>query len=1067
MGKYHAHGCIMADTKIKLLSGEIKTIEELFNSEQKEFEILCVNEDGEVCASKMNHVRIGTYANEIYHIHLSDDSIISVTNNHPFLLNSLQWKRADELNVNDELFVSSWFEGNDNKYHAEIKQPYAHKKPVHRIVAECKYDYIKPKYHIHHIDHNVNNNSFDNLCKLSNSEHGKAHGKRPESLAAYDRGRERMIHGDLKEQNKVKNHFIICQYNKNQTLYKAMKIIRELKELNMELSVENYNKLRSDKNHYNYPYIDRLIKKGKIKKFEDLIEMVNNNVSFIKFDKNEVYKNINYIDTKIKKVTKRKKKKFIKFKKIYIINIEIEKVNNVPMYDFTVDKYENALFIVDKEKHNDNITRYNMICLHNSVYGTMVNLSQDWNMRYPLLNFHGNNGSIDGDTAAANRYTECKLHKNAMELLNGLDEDGVDFHPNYSETLLEPEVLPGLLPNLLLNGAYGIAVGYTTKIPSHNISEVIDGIIYVIKNPKSELKDIMKYIKGPDFPLGGCLINNNIEKLYTEGQASLTFKAKYFIENNHENNNVQIVFNELPPDVNKPKLVEKIYNLCIDKKVIPRVVDVRDESNGEDGIRIVIELHKTAILDVVLNELFNKTDLKQSVSYIMRCIDNQTPILLSLKEYINKYIEFHKEVYIRRYNSILNKTNKKLHIQEGYKKILVNLNKAIDIIRNSDDDKMAKNELIKEFNLSEEQADVILDMQLRRITKLGNKNIDDIIKDLNEKINEYNNILNNKDALNEVFINDLKELKKHIGDKRRTEIIEENDEIKNNVIEKDLIIALTNKNNIKHYEEDTFNDLIKKGYKEKSEIFLKTFKMDISNNLLLILNNGNYITLSFNDILGDINTLIEKQKIIDIIPCTEDNLNKIVLIMTKNGMIKKCYLNKFKTKKKLFNLIELDEDDEILKVKLINDEDNIITVASSNGLIHRFFVQSFKDTNPGGKGLGSMSLKDNVISDFEISNKNDDEDNKLIIYSKNNDNYSIKKLNLNEFLVKGRIAKGTKAINFTEKNPGEIYKIKISKDNFYIINNKGIQKEIQLNKIKESNKNSIGEKINYDILFIQ
>ena len=703
---------------------------------------------------------------------------------------------------------------------------------------------------------------------------------------------------------------------------------------------------------------------------------------------------------------------------------------------------------------------------HGSSYGTLCNMSQTWNFRYPLMDFHGNNGSMDGDEPAAERYTESKLHKNAMELLNGIEEDSVDFVPNYSETLMEPTVLPGLLPNLLINGSYGIAVGYTTKFPSHNLNEIIDGIIQVIKKPDSTLKDIMKYIKGPDFPLGACLINNeNIEKLYTDGQASLTFKAKYFIENNNENNNIQIVINELPPDVNKNKLVEKLYNLCIEKKSIPRVVDIRDESNGENGIRIVIELHKTAILDVVLNELFNKTELKQSVSYIMRCIDNKTPKLLSLKELIEKYIEFHKEVYVRKFNTLLNKTQKKLHIQEGFNKILTNINKTIDIIKNADDDKMAKEELIKEFKLSEEQADVILDMQLRRITKLGNKNINEIIGELNDKINYYNEILSNDDKLNNLFINELNDLKKKLGDERRTEIInEEHLNIEQN-IDKELVIALTNKNNIKQYEFETFDELIKKGYKEKSEIFLQHLKININDNLLLILNNGNYICIGFNDLLGDINTLIEKQTINKIIPLNEENLSKVLVIMTSKGLVKKCYINKFKTKKKIFNLIELDNDDKIIKTELIDENDNnIITVASSNGLIHRFYLKSFKETTPGGKGLSSMSLQDNTISDYYISNLNNDENNYLILYAKNEEQFLIKKLKLNEFFVKGRIAKGTKAINFTEKNPGKIYKIIISNDNFNIINNKGIIKNIKLSEIKENNKNTKGEKINYDIL---
>jgi DNA gyrase subunit A len=656
-----------------------------------------------------------------------------------------------------------------------------------------------------------------------------------------------------------------------------------------------------------------------------------------------------------------------------------------------------------------------------------------------------------------------------MELLSGLEEKCVPFHPNFSETTEEPEVLPGLLPNLLVNGSYGIAVGYTTNFPSHNLSEVIDGIIKVIQNPDATLKDIMKYIKAPDFPLGSLLVDDgNIEKLYTEGKASLTFLSKYTIEENSENKNPQIIFHEIPPTVNKPKLVEKIYEVCIDKKQVPRVVDIRDESNGEAGIRIVVELHKTAIVDIVLSELFKRTDLKKSNSYILRCIDDKIPKVLSLKEIIEKYIEFHKEVYISKYTNMLAKVNKKLHIQEGYKKILTNIDKAIDIIRKSDDDKVAKVKLKDEFDLTDEQAEVILDMKLRNITKLASKDIDTTIQEYKDKIATYTDIISNDNSLNNVLINDLKDLKKRLGDNRKTEIVHDVATQIVQSVEKDVMLVLTNKNNIKHYEVDTYEEMILKGYKEKSEIFLQSVKINTNDKVLLILNNCKYICLEFNDLLGNISSLIDKQTIKTIIPLTENNMKKIIFVMTKKGLIKKCFVEKIKYKKKSAPLMEIDEEDNVIKVDLIdNNENNVITVASQDGLIHRFFVNSFKETSAGGKGLSSMSLQDSNIVDFIISDKSNDENNQLIIYAINENNYMIKKIPLKEFLVKGRIAKGVKSINFTTKSPGEIYKIFITDKDFSIINNKGILQEIKLNSIKENTKATKGENIDYDVLYIK
>ena len=334
-----------------------------------------------------------------------------------------------------------------------------------------------------------------------------------------------------------------------------------------------------------------------------------------------------------------------------------------------------------------------------SIYGALTGMSQEWTYRYQLMDFHGNKGSYDGDGPAAMRYTEGKLQKLALKMLEDIDENSVKFLPNYSQTKQEPQVLPALLPNLLLNGASGIAVGYTTEIPQHQLGEVVDAIIHVIKHEDCTIDDIMKHLPGPDFATGGVLIKDeNIKMLYETGKGSLRVRAKYVIETNEESKNTQIVFTELPPGVNKPKLVEKIHDLCLEKKQIPRVVDVRDESNG-DNVRITIEIHKTGIPELVISELYDKTPLQSSCSYILRAIVDETPKVLTLKQIMQYYIEHRREVVTNRTKYRLEKAENKLHLQKGLNAVTRDIKKAINIITESESTQEAKEKIMQEFNI--------------------------------------------------------------------------------------------------------------------------------------------------------------------------------------------------------------------------------------------------------------------------------------------------------------------------------------------------------------------------------
>ena len=706
-----------------------------------------------------------------------------------------------------------------------------------------------------------------------------------------------------------------------------------------------------------------------------------------------------------------------------------------------------------------------------SIYSAETAMGQPWTFRYPLIDFQGNRGNIDGDGPAAMRYTEGRLAKMSSTMLDDINEKCVNFKSNYSETMEEPEYLPALLPNLLANGASGIAVGYTTDIPSHNLTELIDGIIATINNKNITIAQLMEYIKGPDLPCGACLVNNEmIKQLYETGKASLTFKSKYHFEDNEESGNKQIVFTEIPPDVKKPSLVEKIYNLCFDKKSIQRVVDVRDESEG-DGVRIVVELHKTAIPEIVIRSLFDSTQLQKNSTYIMRCIVDQTPKILNLKQFIEYYIEHREEVVKRRSVNLLNKAKNKLIIQEGYHIVLNNIDKCIDIIRNSDDSKGATSKLIDFFKINDIQASKILDLPLRTLTKLNQKDIENLINELNASIDEYTKIINDEKERNRIIISELKKLKKEYGDERRTELIDDiqidvEDEIVNESNNTPVAILLTNKGNIKHMSIEALETLEKnKVLKERTEIFTQCLKVKMADNFILILSDGQYIKVSFSDLLGNLDFIPKNTSVIKIIPFTNELQDKFVYIMSALGTIKKIKIENFKGKNlKLTPFFEIQEGDNIISVCMNdNSDDNIITLLTNDGLLHRFYDKGLKECTIKGKSMNCINLEDNKVIDFKISKENDDEDTKLIVYSIHGEEYSVKCSSLSEFKPKGRMSKGVKCIDYYKKSIGSVDKLLLLKEDSYVIDNKGNMISINLGDLEVSNKVSKPTMVEYNV----
>lgn len=1124
MGSYHPHGdgCLFRDTMILGIDGSKKSIEELYQ-EGKDQYVLCVDKDGNPKVSRAYAFRIGKMTDEIYHLKLSNGKEIKCTDNHKFLTKDLIWKRADELTVNDILYsaILHW-DKNDIECRPSINMNFNNiNTRVAYLAREYKFGNITRGNIIHHKDERPFNNHPDNLDNITKKEHDLHH---KSFIKGLNKGRERMIYGDLKEQTIAKNSYLIQEYNKNQGMNKAIRLVKILQDKGLTLTEDNYNKEKQ--NYYNYPQINKMIKRGQINSFDELVDIALNTNSYINFNKEEAYEGISYIDTKeeknINKNDKRNSNNMLKTKAFkllmylqnknmlltkenyekyynefainnvgnsvelrtieelfgfyniveefnwqypYITSIEVEHLTEkVPMYDFSVDTHEN-MFIVTDVKDN----KYSMIITHNSIYDVIVNMSQPWNYRYPLMDFQGNNGSVDGDAAAAMRYTEGRLDIKSLELLKDIEDKCVDFRPNYSDTTEEPEVLPALFPNFLCNGASGIATGYTTDIPSHQLGEVVDAIIEVLKNSNATVDDLMKHIKGPDFAGGAYLIKNSkIRDLYETGKASLTFRAKYEIENNEENDNPQIIINQLPPDINKPKLVDQLYKLCITEKKIPRVVDVRDESK-DNGIRIVVELHKTAIPDIVINELYEKTALQKNNTYIMRAIVNQTPKVLSLKEIIEYYIEHRRDVVVRRTRYILSKTKDKLHIQEGLNLVTNNIKKAIDIIQNSNTDKEVKEQLMATFGLSDVQVNEVLEIKLRHLTKLNKSDILKLIADLKTEIANYENILSGQLEVDKVIISELKALKNKFNDERRTILVDEINSQQSqtptiSVSNEPIVVVLTSKNTIKQITVSAFEEMIKnKNLKERTEAFVQGLKCTMNDSFVLIFENGEYAKVDFGDIVSGLSGLDTKSTIKSIVLYDDKTADKCIVAMTKKGLIKKVPMTGLKARyRRVAPLFEM-ADDKIIGVRVITmSENNIITLATKDGLVHRFFEKSFKETSAGGKGINGISLMDdNEVIDFDITDQTMDDNNRIVLFAKHDDGtFGIKSMSLNEFKPKGRIAQGIKGIEYAKKQPGNVYGMIVTKDDFFVTNSKGNVTNIKLASLPLYNRYNKPDQIN-------
>ena len=685
-----------------------------------------------------------------------------------------------------------------------------------------------------------------------------------------------------------------------------------------------------------------------------------------------------------------------------------------------------------------------------SIYEAMVRMAQDFSYRYMLVDGHGNFGNMDGDGAAAMRYTESKLAKISLELIRDIGKDTVNFVPNFDETEKEPEVLPSRFPNILVNGTMGIAVGMATNIPPHNLGEVIDGCVAYIDNKDITVSEMMKYIKGPDFPTGATILGNSgIKKAYETGRGSITIRAKAEIE--ESNTKSKIIITEIPYGVNTSDLKQKIAELVRDK-VIEGIADYHEETNLENGLKIVVTLKKEANANVVLNNLYKHTSLQSTFGIIFLMLDQGQPKTLNLKEIISKYIDYQKEIIIRRTKFELDKAEKRVHILEGLKIALDNIDAVIKIIKESESDEVAKTKLKERFNLDEVQSDAILEMKLRRLTGLERNKIESELEDLLKAIANYKAILASEEKVLEIIKNELLEIKQRFADERRTKIdMTAIDYIEDESLipVEDVVITITNKGYIKRMTSETYKTQNRggvgvKGMSTNEEDFVENIiSMTTHDYIMFFTNKGKVYRIKGYEI-PSFNRQSKGIPVINLLPIEKDEIVKAMLkvgnnehngnivFCTQNGLVKRTDIKEFENIRSNGKIaITLKDEDELLSVQKTNG-DNEILIASSNGRMIRFNENEIRIMGRSAAGVRGIDVGDGIAVGCEIAEPGEEI---LVVTEKG---YG-KKTKLEEYRMTHRGSKGVKALNITEKN-GNIVAFKTihNEEDVMIVTNSGI-----------------------------
>ncbi len=694
-----------------------------------------------------------------------------------------------------------------------------------------------------------------------------------------------------------------------------------------------------------------------------------------------------------------------------------------------------------------------------SIYEALVRMAQDFSYRHMLVDGHGNFGNMDGDGAAAMRYTESRLSKISLELLRDIWKETVDFSPNFDETEREPIVLPSRFPNILVNGTMGIAVGMATNIPPHNLGEVIDGCIAYINNNDVTLEELMKLVKGPDFPTGAVILGNSgIKKAYETGRGTITIRCKATIE--EKNDRQSIVITEVPYGLNLSDLKTKIAELHRDK-IIDGISDYHEETNLENGIKIVISLKREANANVVLNNLYKHTQLQTTYGIIFLMLDQGQPKTYGLKDIISKYIEYQKEVIYRRTKFDCEKAEKRVHILEGYKIALDHIDEVIKIIRAAQTDDEAKEKLIKSFGFDDIQVDAILEMKLRRLTGLERSKIEEELKELLELIEKLKSILASDEKIYQVIKEELLEIKDKYADPRRTmidmsaiEFIEDESLIP----EENLIITLTNKGYIKRLPIDTYKLQNKggvgvKGMSTNEEDFVEhLLALTTHDYLMLFTNKGKVYRIKGYEVpefsrqakglpIVNLIPLDKNERVSSIFTISNNEESKYLVFVTKKGLIKRCELEEFeniRTNGKI--AINLKEDDELIAVKK-TDGNRCIVISSSNSRLVRFDEKEVRIMGRTASGVRGIDLGEGYCIDANIA----DPGKEVLVVTENG--YG-KRTTIDEYRQTHRGSKGVKTLNSTEKT-GKIVAFKVVNDieDLMIITNSGMIIKIPISQI--------------------
>lgn len=705
-----------------------------------------------------------------------------------------------------------------------------------------------------------------------------------------------------------------------------------------------------------------------------------------------------------------------------------------------------------------------------AIYEAMVRLAQNFSTRYPLVDGHGNFGSIDGDGAAAMRYTEARMSKIAMEMVRDLDEDTVDFMPNYDGEEQEPVVLPSKFPNILVNGSTGIAVGMATNIPPHNLAEAIDAILAIAENPDIEVADLMQILKGPDFPTGAYILGKSgVKKAYETGNGTILLRSKTHIEEMANGKN-RILITEIPYQVNKTVMIEKIADLAREK-IIDGITDLRDESSGED-IRVVIELRKDVVPEVVLNQLFKLTQLQVSYGINMLALVDGEPKVLPVKEMLQYYLQHQKNVIYRRTQFELKKAEDELHVLQGIVIAIENIDEVIQIIRSSKNVEESQSALMDRFQLSERQAKAIVSMSLGRLSALEIEKSETKCKNLEEQVEDYKAILSSEDRIFEIVKNELIEIKNKYSDARRSEIImgEFNIDDEDLITKEDIIVTLTLNGYIKRVPMDTFKTQNRggKGIKgmatNEEDVVDKIVIANTHKDIIFFTNFGKVYRLRGHQIpeygrtakgIPVINLLNmdANEKVRSIISLNEYQENHTLVFVTKNGIVKRVALKEFESIRQKGKIaIHLKEDDELIDVKLTDGTAQIL-IASSNGKVVRFNEQDVRVMGRSASGVKGINVNGKEVVGVATSLEGE----YLLVISKNG--YGKMSL-ITDYRLTKRGSQGVLTMKISEKN-GLLSNIKAvnGTEDLLVVTNQGIVIRTSLEQVKKAGRNTLGVRI--------